>query len=1023
MTFLKYIVGMKRSRLAPWLLSGILLLGGLGVTAGFWRHAQQQDAANLHAAFELSADHISSNIRSRFSSCATIMRGVKGFVEGSEHISFDEFRTYVNALKLDQSAGVQGIGLATVIPDAEKNRHTEWMHKQGLPDYQIKPEGQREQYAPIVRMEPMSGTNLKALGLDILTVPEARAAMQQATDTGDVAITSRLTLTQDAEKPGVSGFVMYLPIYRNEAKFDTPIARRTAIVGWVDVPFRMSDLMDGLRGEIDSDIDFEIHDGTALAKQTLMYRSNEVHSEAKLARGMLQTSRQIKVGGSQWTLLMNTTPAFVARVSPRGQPTMVAAAGVALTLALSWLAWLLARGRESAQTRYRQLFDQTGDGILILAADYHFIDANAAALQMLGYTHEELLKLRLSDIMEERRSPRLEISIGELITDADNLEERVHVRKDGTMFPAEMSTRKLDHEDYFIILRDITERKQAENQLRLHAHVFESSQEGILITDAHNDIISVNRAFTEISGYLPEEVIGKNPRMLASGKRDKSFDEAMWRDIMNQGRWQGEVISRRKNGDSFPQWLSVSLVRDQDGQIVQHIGILGDLSERKAAEERIQFLSNFDPLTQLPNRDLLRDRTQLILAGAKRRHSPVALMYIGIDRFKIVNESLGPNAGDQLLKEFAERLVGHLRPDDTLCRHSGDEFILVLPNTDAEGAVHTAKKMLDIIAQPFTLYGQRLTVTASIGIAAFPQDGDNFEQLIQSADAALHRAKQGGRNTFQFFTQQMQEQARNTLQIENELRRALEQNEFLLHYQPQVDAKTAQIIGVEALIRWQHPQNGLVSPGIFIPIAEECGLIGEIGTWVLHTAIQQAADWQAAGLPIVPVAVNLSVVQFRQDTLYSTVEQALRTSKLDPAMLELEMTEGIAMENSERTVKMLDQLHALGVALSIDDFGTGYSSLGYLKRFRIDKLKIDQSFVRDLGHDLDDVAIVTAIIGMAKGLGFKTIAEGVETREQLDFLREKRCDEIQGYLFSKPVPAEAFAELLRNSGVFAEQAH
>jgi EAL domain-containing protein (putative c-di-GMP-specific phosphodiesterase class I) len=331
--------------------------------------------------------------------------------------------------------------------------------------------------------------------------------------------------------------------------------------------------------------------------------------------------------------------------------------------------------------------------------------------------------------------------------------------------------------------------------------------------------------------------------------------------------------------------------------------------------------------------------------------------------------------------------------------------------------------MLGIIAQPFTLDGQRLTVTASVGIAEFPQDGDNFEQLTQSASAALHRAKQSGRNTFQFFTRQMQEQARNVLQIENELRRALDQNEFLLHYQPQVDAKTAQIIGVEALIRWQHPQNGLVSPGIFIPIAEECGLIVEIGAWVLHTAIQQAADWQTAGLPIVPVAVNLSVVQFRQETLYSTVAQALRNSKLDPAMLELEMTEGIAIENTERTVKLLDQFHALGVVLSIDDFGTGYSSLGYLKRFRIDKLKIDQSFVRDLGHDPDDAAIVTAIIGMAKGLGFKTIAEGVETREQLDFLREKQCDEIQGYLFSKPVPAEAFAKLLRNGGVFVEQVY
>lgn len=576
---------------------------------------------------------------------------------------------------------------------------------------------------------------------------------------------------------------------------------------------------------------------------------------------------------------------------------------------------------------------------------------------------------------------------------------------------------------FLVLSRDITKRKQAEQQLRLHAQVFESSREGILITDANNDLVAVNRAFTEITGYAPDEVIGKNPRLLASGRHDKSFYDAMWRDILNQDHWQGEVFSRRKNGDIYPEWLSISLVRDQDGQIVQHIGILNDLSAHKTAEERIQFLSNFDSLTHLPNRGLLRDRAQLALAGAMRTHSSVALMYIDLDRFKIVNDSLGHSAGDQLLQALSERLTGHLHADDTLCHQGGDEFILLLPNTDVDEAAHVARKILDIIAQPFTIDGQRLTLTASIGVAEFPQDGDNFEQLAQSADAALYRAKQSGHNTFQFFTRQMHEQAHEVLQVENELRQALEQGEFLLHYQPQVDTKTSKIIGAEALIRWQHPQKGLVPPAHFIPIAEESGLIIDIGNWVLHTAIRQVADWQTAGLPIVPVAVNLSVVQFRQDTLYQTVTQALSTSKLDPAMLKLEMTEGIAMENSERTINVLNQLHALGVGLSIDDFGTGYSSLSYLKRFNIDKLKIDQSFVRDLGRDPEDAAIVTAIIGMAKGLGFRTIAEGVETREQLDFLREKQCDEIQGYLFSQPLLAEVFAELLRNGGVLAAQVH
>jgi diguanylate cyclase (GGDEF)-like protein/PAS domain S-box-containing protein len=575
---------------------------------------------------------------------------------------------------------------------------------------------------------------------------------------------------------------------------------------------------------------------------------------------------------------------------------------------------------------------------------------------------------------------------------------------------------------FIVLFRDVTARRQAEQQLRLQAQVFESGRDGVVITDANNAIVTVNRAFTEITGFAPEDVIGKDPRLLASGKQDKAFYEAMWRGILSHGYWQGEVIGRRKNGELFPQWLSISLAREK-ARTVQHIGILSDLSTHKAAEERIQFLSNFDPLTRLPNRDLLRDRAQLVLASARRANSSVALMYIDLDRFKLVNDSLGHSAGDQLLQKLSERLPGHLHADDTLCHQGGDEFVLLLPNTNVDAAAHTARRMLDVIAQPFIIDDQRLTLTASIGVAEFPHDGDNFEQLAQAADTALYRAKQGGRNTFQFFTRQMHEQAHEVLQVEGELRQALERSEFLLHYQPQVDAKTLRIIGAEALIRWQHPKKGLVLPAHFIPIAEESGLIIDIGDWVLHTAIRQAVDWQAAGLPIVPVAVNLSVAQFRQDTLYQTVAQALRASKLDPAMLELEMTEGIAMENSQRTIEVLDQLHALGVALSIDDFGTGYSSLSYLKRFNIDKLKIDQSFVRDLGRDAEDTAIVTAIIGMAKGLGFGTIAEGVETQEQLDFLREKQCDEIQGYLFSRPLPAQMFAELLRNDGALSAQVH
>jgi diguanylate cyclase (GGDEF)-like protein/PAS domain S-box-containing protein len=559
---------------------------------------------------------------------------------------------------------------------------------------------------------------------------------------------------------------------------------------------------------------------------------------------------------------------------------------------------------------------------------------------------------------------------------------------------------------------DITEAKLAQQQLQLTAQVFESSQEGIVITDVDNCFLSVNRAFSEITGYSGEEVLGRNPSLLASGRHDKAFYELMWRTLKSAGQWQGEVWNRRKNGVVYPQWLSISALRNAEGQITQHIGTLTDLSSRKDAEEQIRVLSNYDPLTLLPNRTLLHDRAQVALAAAQRAQTQVALMYIDLDRFKNINDSLGHAIGDQLLQELATRLTTHMHPDDTICRPGGDEFICLLPNTDYQGAAHVAQRTLAIIAEPFTIDGQRLSLTASIGIALFPDNGDDLARLSQCADSALFRAKQNGRSNFQFFAQQMHERANEVLRIENDLRRALEKKELLLYYQPQVDATSLKIVGVEALIRWQHPEWGMVSPMRFIPIAEESGQIREIGNWVLYSAVQQNADWKAAGLPIVPVAINLSVVQFRDASLCDAVGEAMRASGLDPAMVELELTESIAMDDSSFTIDMVARLHALGIGLSIDDFGTGYSSLSYLKRFKIDKLKIDQSFIRDLHSDPDDAAIVTAIIGLAKGLGFRTIAEGVETQGQLDFLREHQCDEIQGYFYSKPVPADEFARLL-----------
>jgi diguanylate cyclase (GGDEF)-like protein/PAS domain S-box-containing protein len=557
------------------------------------------------------------------------------------------------------------------------------------------------------------------------------------------------------------------------------------------------------------------------------------------------------------------------------------------------------------------------------------------------------------------------------------------------------------------------ERKRAEQQLQLTGRVFEQGGESIVITDSENRIVRVNKAFSQITGYTEAEALGRNPSMLSSGRQDADFFRVMWATLHASGLWQGELWNRRKDGSLYPEWLSISQLRDSSGAVTHYVAMATDISQRKKDEEHIRLLADFDPLTGLPNRRLLQDRIGTALAHAQRQHEPVALIFLDLDRFKNVNDSLGHHMGDNLLRQVAQRLTAALREQDTVCRLGGDEFVVLCPNIDAVGATHVAQKLLDSTHHSFQMEPQELAITFSIGIALYPADGSTYEVLSMRADTAMYRAKQAGRNTYRFFTPEMQVESSRALQLENGLRRALELQQLHLVYQPQVSLNDDQLVGMEALLRWEHPVLGTVSPAEFIPVAEESGLILPIGEWVLRTAAQQMRTWLQAGLPLRQVAVNLSAVQFRHQNLPDLVTQVLADVGLASHYLELELTEGVAMENPRGAIEVMKNLHQRGVRLSIDDFGTGYSSLSYLKRFPVYKLKIDQSFVRDLSDDPDDRAIVVAIIGLARSLGFQTIAEGVETEGQLAFLREQGCDEVQGYWHSKPLPADAFEAFVR----------
>src|SRR5450756_723270 len=567
---------------------------------------------------------------------------------------------------------------------------------------------------------------------------------------------------------------------------------------------------------------------------------------------------------------------------------------------------------------------------------------------------------------------------------------------------------------------DISDRKQAEQQLHIAATAFET-QEGIMITDADNTILRVNRAFTEITGYAANEVIGQNPRILRSGRHDADFYAAMWKDIQRTGGWDGEIWNRRKNGDVCLEHLIITAVKSPSGTVTNYVATITDFTMSMEVADKIKNLAFYDPLTQLPNRLLLLDRLRQALASSARADRAGGLLFIDLDNFKNLNDTLGHDIGDLLLQQVAQRLTSCVREGDTLARLGGDEFVVMLENLSEhalEAAAQTetiGEKILAKLSQPYQLATYTYHSTPSIGATIFSDHGQSAEELLKRADIAMYQAKKAGRNTLRFFNPQMQVSITARVSLESELRKALENQQFQLHYQIQVDS-SHRPLGAEALIRWIHPLRGMVSPAQFIPLAEETGLILPIGQWVLETACAQLKAWEQDALTRdLILAVNVSAKQFHQADFVAQVQAAIQRLGINPMRLKLELTEGMLLENIEETIATMNALKEIGVQFSLDDFGTGYSSLQYLKRLPLDQLKIDQSFVRDIATDSGDKAVVRAIIAMAQSLNLDVIAEGVETEEQRQLLLGKGCTHYQGYLISKPVPIEQFEALLKLS--------
>ncbi|QYJ85501.1 EAL domain-containing protein [Shewanella mesophila] len=563
------------------------------------------------------------------------------------------------------------------------------------------------------------------------------------------------------------------------------------------------------------------------------------------------------------------------------------------------------------------------------------------------------------------------------------------------------------------ITRNITSHKAAQEQLEMAASVFENSLEGVLITDAAGRIVEVHGAFTDITGFSRDEVIGKNPRIFNSGRHSKAFFEALWHSILTQGKWHGEVWNRRKSGAIFPERLTISSMYDDDDNVRYFVAVFTDISAQKQSEQELARLVYHDPLTQLPNRMTLSAQLEQELRHAKREEAELALIFIDVDLFKHINDSFGHVAGDTVLVELAQRLAAKLGNQGTLARLGSDEFVALLSHIESSDQVSLMVSQLrEVFEAPFVFQGGAIRLTASMGIALYPGDGDNCDTLLSNADAAMHRAKTNGRNNYAFYTQSLTLESIEHLKLQSALHDAIANKAFHLVYQPKVNFTTLKCSGFEALLRWQDPSLGHISPAVFIPVAEKIGLIYEIGLWVLKNAATQGMRWLDEGKTFERISVNVAGPQLQQANFYDDVKRILNETGLPPHHLELEVTESCMMSDPKTVITLLKKLGELGLELSVDDFGTGYSSLNYLKRLPIHKLKIDQSFVRDIPSDSNNTAIAKAVIALGHALNLRVIAEGVETEEQAEFLIDAGCDEAQGYLYSKPLLAKDLESFL-----------
>lgn len=1043
--------------LAAW----IVLATGIALSLAAWLFAQSVVEREARSKFHLAALAFEAAANTRMRSYTDLLFGVQGLFQAHPETSRADFDNYVYALDLPvRFPGVRAISYARRVPAAEKAAFAEQLRRdpelirRGYANAHINPAGEHAEHFVITYIEPLH-YNKRALGFDIASDPKRIALVERARDTGMPAMSGPVALAANPDDSEI-GLVMRLALYGRNAFTPDVKRRREAFVGLANVTFVANELalyMLSARGHEPftlTIVDTGFVDSDPEPMRIDLY--SNVALRAPQTGPSFQESVYVDVGQRRWELKIGAPQELFFRPADHATPWIALASVLALSLLLSGLIQSLAgsRGRAHAlakrmtadmlesqaklgeeQRRTQELLEALPNPVYFKGTDGRYLGVNKAWEAYFGVPRQAFVGKTVSDLYPDdpETARRLEAddralwnapgtrSYETTITTADG---KAH---EAIYYKAAFSDAGGNTAGLIGTIVDITERKQAER--RLHEREAELSFFKYTLDQARDCIfmfrtedyrfVYVNQGAQQQVGYTEAELLAMSPPDIKPEYTRERF-RTLTQPLLDgtQTSIKFETIHRHKDGHDIPVEVVMQFIAQTAAERC-FVAIVRDITERKLAEERIRYLAHYDELTGLANRNTFSVSLNHALARARRDDQQLAILFLDLDRFKNINDTFGHDAGDRVLREMGQRLRSCLRESDTLCRFGGDEFVVLLEAMPHPGhSAVVARKLLAAAAKPFSVEGQQFQITTSIGISTYPSDSDDPQTLLKNADVAMYRAKEQGKNNYQFYLTQMNVHTRERMALESDLRVALERDEFVLHYQPKIALASGRIVGMEALVRWQHPTDGLIQPAKFIPLAEETGLIVAIGEWVLKAACAQSRSWREQGLPPLRIAVNLSPRQFAHEELLQDVDRRLSENGLDSAALELEVTESVVMQEPERAAILLGRLKIAGVIVAIDDFGTGYSSLSYLKRFPIDSLKVDRSFIKDLPLDAEDAAITKAIIVMAHNLGLKVIAEGVETEEQVEFLLANGCDEAQGYYFSKPVPAHEFASLVLN---------